>query len=92
MLAVRSESESLFTQGLFSNAALLGAVALSFALQFAIIYVPVLQPIFKTVALTATEVAICIGLPALVFVAVEIEKWLLRRGVIYAEATAQKSA
>jgi Ca2+-transporting ATPase len=47
-LAIRSEKESLFNIGLFSNKPLLGAVLLTFALQMATIYVPFLQPIFKT--------------------------------------------
>ena len=40
VLAIRSERESLFRQGLFSNLPLLGAVLLTFALQLATIYVP----------------------------------------------------
>ena len=31
-------------------------------------------------------VLLCLGLPALVFFAVEVEKWLARRGVIYRNA------
>ena len=44
VLAIRSEKESLFKIGLFSNKYLLGAVVLTFALQMATIYVPVLNP------------------------------------------------
>lgn len=88
---MRLERESLFTQGLGSNAPLLGAVALSVALQFAIIYVPTLHPIFKKVALTGTGVAICVALSCLVFVAVEIEKWLIRCGLLDARERRQKS-
>jgi Ca2+-transporting ATPase len=83
VLAIRSEKESLFKIGIFSNLFLLAAVALTFVLQMATIYVPLLQPIFKTEALSAEELVLCIALSAVVFVAVEIEKWLVRRGLLY---------
>ena len=83
VLAIRSETESLFKIGLFSNPLLLAAVALTFALQMATIYVPFLQPIFKTEALEAGELLLCIALSTVVFFAVEIEKWLVRRGALY---------
>jgi Ca2+-transporting ATPase len=49
----------------------------------ATLYVPFLQPIFKTEALSADELLLCIALSAVVFFAVEIEKLLVRRGVLY---------
>ena len=52
-------------------------------LQLATIYVPALNPIFHTEPLTAIELGICLLLSAVVFVAVEIEKWLVRRGRLY---------
>ncbi len=79
-LAVRSETQSLFSQGIFSNPAMLGAVLLTFVLQLAVLYVPFLQPIFKTTPLSLSELAFCLALSAVVFVAVEIEKALARRG------------
>ena len=78
VLAIRSEKQSLFTIGIFSNKYLLAAVALTFLLQMATIYVPLLNPIFKTVPLTANELLFCIAWSALVFVAVEIEKAVKR--------------
>jgi P-type Ca2+ transporter type 2C len=79
VLAIRSERESLFTQGLSSNLPLLGAVALTLVLQLATIYVPLLQPIFRTEALSAAELALCVALAAVIFVVVEIEKAVRRR-------------
>ncbi|MBI5810624.1 MAG: cation-translocating P-type ATPase, partial [Deltaproteobacteria bacterium] len=80
-LAIRSEEESLFKIGLFSNKYLLGAVILTFAMQLAIIYVPILQPIFKTRALTGGELLLSVAASAAVFIAVEIEKlWKRRMG------------
>ena len=83
VMAIRSERESLFTIGLVSNRLLLGAVLLGAALQLAVIYVPALNDILKTQPLTAGELALCVLLPSLVFVAIEVEKWLMRRGLIY---------
>lgn len=79
VMAIRSERESLFTQGIFSNKALLGAVLLTFVLQLATIYVPFLNPIFRTTPLTLFELAITLLLSSVVFVAVEIEKLVRRR-------------
>ncbi len=79
VLAIRSEHESLFSQGLLSNLPLLGAVALTIVLQLAILYMPALRPIFKTAPLTVNELLVCLGLSAIVFVAVEGEKALARR-------------
>jgi P-type Ca2+ transporter type 2C len=79
VLAIRSERESLFRQGLFSNMPLFGAVALTFLLQMATIYVPALNSIFKTVPLSPAELAATLAGAAVVFVAVEIEKWMKRR-------------
>lgn len=79
VLAIRSESDSIFRQGLFSNRPLIGAFVLTLALQMATIYVPLLQPIFKTQALTWYELAFTLAMSSVVFVAVEAEKWFKRR-------------
>ena len=82
-LAVRSEIESLFRIGLFSNLPMLGAVILTLLLQLAVIYVPALNGIFYTQPLPMFDLAVCLALSSLVLFAVEIEKWLVRRGAIY---------
>ena len=74
VLAIRSERDSLFALGLASNQPLLGAVALTFALQLAVVYVPALQGVFHTRALSPGEFALRLGCAALVFGAVEVEK------------------
>jgi Ca2+-transporting ATPase len=79
VLAIRSERQSLFKMGLFSNKPLLGAVVLTFLLQMAIIYIPAMNRIFKTEPLTAGELLIAIAASSIVFFAVEIEKWIVRR-------------
>ena len=78
VLAIRSEKESLFKMGLFSNQYLFGAVVLTFIFQMATIYVPALNPIFKTEPLTFNELIFTLVLSSVVFFAVEIEK-LIRR-------------
>jgi P-type Ca2+ transporter type 2C len=80
-MAIRSDWQSLFTQGIFSNKQLIGAVLLTLILQIAVIYTPALQSVFRTQALSLTELAICIGLSSLVFWAVEMEKWLKRKKI-----------
>ncbi len=84
-LVIRSERESLFTIGFFSNPILLLTIVFTVALQLMVIYAPVFQPIFKTQALTLLELGICSSLSLVVFFAVEIEKWLVRKGLIYVD-------
>jgi len=76
VLAIRSEQESFFK--LRTNKPLVGAVLLTFALQMATIYIPFLNPIFRTEPLTAWELFVTILLSTVVFVAVEIEKMIKR--------------
>jgi Ca2+-transporting ATPase len=80
VLALRSEHASFFQLGPWSNLPLLGAVALTVALQMATIYIPALNPIFKTEPLDLDELVLCLALSSVVFVAVEIEKWFIRQG------------
>lgn len=79
VLAIRSERQSLFGVGIFSNKPLIGAVLIAFLLQFIITYAPFLQPIFKTEALTLHEFILVGAASSLVFFAVEIEKAIFRK-------------
>jgi Ca2+-transporting ATPase len=79
VLAIRSERQSLFKMGLFSNKPLLGAVVLTFLLQMAIIYIPAMNRIFKTEPLSAGELLIAIVASSIVFFAVELEKLMIRK-------------
>ncbi len=83
ILAIRSERESLFTLGLRSNMPLLGAVILTCALQLAVVYITPLNAVFNTQPLSPLELGICFAGMAAVFFAVEIEKLLVRRGILY---------
>jgi Ca2+-transporting ATPase len=77
-LVIRSNRESIFRLGFLSNKAMLGAVALTVIGQLAVVYIPFLQELFKTVPLTAYELALCLLLSTVVFWAIELEKWILR--------------
>ncbi|MCW8986555.1 MAG: cation transporting ATPase C-terminal domain-containing protein, partial [Gammaproteobacteria bacterium] len=81
--AVRSESASIFKIGLLSNLPMLGAITVTFLLQLAVIYIPFLNDIFHTQPLPLYDLIVCLFLSSLVLLAVEFEKILMRRGIIY---------
>lgn len=79
ILAIRIERDTVFGRGFFSNRYLIGAVVLTGIMQMGILYIPALNRIFRVQPLTETELSVCLGLSAFVFLAVEAEKWILRR-------------
>ncbi len=79
VMAIRSEKQSLFTQGLFSNTTLFLVVLGTIILQLAVIYVPVFHEVFITQSLSLPELGLVFLLSLTVFVAVEIEKWIRRK-------------
>ncbi|MBI4715071.1 MAG: cation-translocating P-type ATPase [Nitrospirae bacterium] len=83
VMAIRSERDSLFAQGVGSNPYLLGAVTLGILLQVALMELPVLQGIFHTVSVSLRDLLLCTGVAATVFFAVELEKTLVRRGWLW---------
>jgi Ca2+-transporting ATPase len=92
VLAVRSERLSLFQQGALTNPALLAAVGATVVLQLATVYVPFLNPIFHTAPLSITELALCVAPAGVIFALVEIEKGLMRRGLLYAALPAKRGS
>lgn len=90
VMVIRSETESLFRLGLRSNPALLVTVILTVMLQLIVIYTPALQAVFKTQALSLFELVLCTSLASVVFIAVEIEKWMIRKGWIYHSSFVKK--
>lgn len=80
VLAIRSETDSTFRIGFFSNPKLIGSVLITILLQMAVVYVPFLQNIFKTQALSLVELAICFGFSIVIFFGVELIK-LIRRNL-----------
>jgi Ca2+-transporting ATPase len=85
VMAIRSETESLLTIGALSNRFLVVTVVVSVLLQLAILYLPTLNAVFKTAPLDWDELLLCLVLSTVVFVAVELEKWAVRRGWLYKE-------
>ncbi|WP_449436899.1 HAD-IC family P-type ATPase [Pedobacter steynii] len=79
LIAIRSENQSIFTLGFFSNGRLFAAVLLVLILQLAITYSPLLQPIFKTDSLNVNEIFLVTAASSIVFITVEIEKIFLRK-------------
>jgi Ca2+-transporting ATPase len=92
VLAVRSDRESLFAQGLLSNIPLLGAVLTTFALQMAVIYIPAMNVVFRTVPLDFSDIVLCLALSSVVFVAVELHKALLRARVPHPNRTSTRTS
>jgi P-type Ca2+ transporter type 2C len=82
VLAIRSERDSTFALGFWSNPVLMLAVLFTLGLQLTTIYVPALNAVFKTQPLTWDELVICLVLSSVVFFAVEAEKWLMRRKLL----------
>jgi len=78
-LALRTNKDSVFQVGFLSNPYMVGAVLLTFVLQLAVIYVPFLQRAFDTQALTLNELLLTLAASAIVFIAVELDKWRRRR-------------
>ncbi|MBN1297205.1 cation-transporting P-type ATPase, partial [bacterium] len=83
VLAIRSETESLFHRGLFSNKPMLGAVLLTVMAQMATIYVPFLNMVFRTKPLSVGELGMTFLISSVVFAAVETNKaWRRRRAIL----------
>ncbi|MEM9955002.1 MAG: cation-translocating P-type ATPase [Chloroflexota bacterium] len=81
-LGLRSHSKSLFSMNPFSNRILIGAVISTLILQLMAIYLPFFNNLFGTNPLTLAQLGICLALSTVVFWVVELEKLLIRRGVL----------
>jgi Ca2+-transporting ATPase len=79
----RNQRESFFKVGVLSNPGLFLANGLSFLLQLAIIYVPFLQPIFKTQSLSLTDLGVIMVFATLPFWAMEGAKAVNKKLAIY---------
>ncbi|MDB9445336.1 cation-translocating P-type ATPase [Anabaena sp. CS-542/02] len=77
-IAIRSHNKLTIEMNPFSNMFVLGAVVLTTILQLILIYLPPLRAFFGTHWLPPTELAICFGFSALMFVWIELEKLFLR--------------
>lgn len=78
-LASRSNRDAFWQLGFFSNRPLLIMLAIVIAAQVGVLLLPALESFFYTEPLRAMDWLISIGLGLLVFVALEVEKFFLRR-------------
>jgi len=76
-LNVRSKTRSVFELGLFSNTYLNIAIPVSVGLLLATVYVPFMQTIMQTTALTLKEWLTIIPLTSSILVLMELRKWWL---------------
>ena len=76
LLNCRSLTHSYFSVGLFSNPWLVSGVLAMLAAQLLFTYVPLMNTLFHTAALGGESWLRIIGVAAVVFVVVEIEKWM----------------
>jgi len=82
-LAVRSDTQLTIQMNPKTNPYLWAAVGLTTVLQLLLIYFPPLRSFFGTHFLSFTELSICLGFSALMFVWIEMEKvvykWFINR-------------
>lgn len=81
-LGLRSHRESVFTLNFFGNKLLLGAIIFTIVVQLIAVYSPFFNNLFRTNPLTAEQLFISLALSTIVFIVVELEKLLIRRGVL----------
>ena len=79
----RSMKKSLFKIGLFTNVKLFYATGLSFVLQLGIIFIPFLQPVFKTRPLSFVDVGVIFAFSSLPFWGMEAVKVVNRKLRLY---------
>ncbi|WP_165968410.1 cation transporting ATPase C-terminal domain-containing protein [Saccharopolyspora elongata] len=77
--AARTEHASLRSIGALSNPLLLWGIAFELTLTVAIIYLPPLQELLGTAALTPDMLAFVLPYPVIIWGADELRRWLLRR-------------
>lgn len=75
----RSEKHSIFRIGLLSNKWLLLAIAVSLSMTVMLVYVPFLQEVFHTYALSAVDWGIAVVSASSILVVVEIGKLISKR-------------
>jgi Ca2+-transporting ATPase len=77
-LAARSDTRLMVEINPVSNLYVWGAVLFTTGLQILLVYLPPLQRFFGLNPLSGTELAICFGFSALLFVWLELEKLFIR--------------
>ncbi|QYU68310.1 cation transporting ATPase C-terminal domain-containing protein [Leptolyngbya sp. 15MV] len=75
MLNCRSLKDSIFRIGLFSNKTVFIGIASLLVLQAAFIYLPVMQAIFNTAALSARDIGLAVLAGMIILPVIPLEKW-----------------
>lgn len=73
------DRSSFFRTGFKGNRLLLLAVLSTFLLQLIVVYLPFVQVLFHTNALSFTQMIVCLAAASIVLFAVELEKLIIRR-------------
>ena len=76
--AVRTQRASLRSIGVFSNRYLLLAIAAELALAAVFVYAPPFQTLLGTAALPASDLALLLPYPFIVFGADELRRYIMR--------------
>jgi len=79
VFSCRSLRKNIWEYNPFSNLFLVGSVLLGFAMLFAVIYIPILQTLFRTQPLGLTDWGLLAGLGILNVVLIEAGKWYFIR-------------
>ncbi len=77
--AVRTDHASLRSVGVLANKFLLGGIAFSLAFAALLIYLPAMQSVFGTAALSPAQLAIVAPFPFIVWGADELRRLIIRR-------------
>lgn len=79
VIGIRSERAYLYKLGFFSNPSLLFSILLTVALQLLVIYLPLMNRLFQTQALSLAELGYCAAVVIVFFHVLELEKWIRLR-------------
>jgi magnesium-transporting ATPase (P-type) len=79
-LAIRTDRQSVFEVGLFSNRLLLGGIFFEILIMLSLSYVPFLQTIFNTAPLLGSDLLFLLIFPPFMLLAEEARKAWVRRG------------
>jgi len=78
-LSVRSVYHSMLSSAIFANKAMWGAIILTVILQLLIVYVPFLQPIFKTSSLSREVMLVILAVTVTCVLCIECLKFIGKR-------------
>jgi len=81
-LSVRSVYHSMFSSGIFANKGMWGAICLTVLLQLLIVYVPFLQPVFKTASLGWVAMATILIITISSIFSIEFIKYLKNANIL----------